>query len=304
MKVVALAGGTGSAKLLRGLYGLPVDLTAVVNVGDNVWMYGVYVCPDIDITTYALAGIADQARGWGVQGDSFHALGGLSRLGLDTWFKLGDLDLATCLLRARMLREGATLTQATDEIRRAYGVKAEVLPVTDSDVETWLDTSRGVMHLQEFWVREKGRPRVSRVMYRGAGSARATAEVRSAILDADRIVLCPANPVTSMGPILAVPGVARLLAETKAKVVALSPMMGEAPFSGPAGKLLKSMGSRRDSVGVARLYASFLDSILIWAKDSRLAPSIESLGVRCVTTDTLMKGNDDEVRLAKEVLAA
>jgi LPPG:FO 2-phospho-L-lactate transferase len=302
VRVVALAGGTGSAKLLRGLSRLPVDLTAVANVGDNIWMYGAYVCPDIDIATYTLAGLADRKKGWGVEGDTFNVLEGLSKAGAETWFRLGDLDLATCLMRTMLLKEGATLTQATERIRKALRVRARVLPVTDSGVETRLATSKGGMHLQEFWVREHGRLGVTKVFYVGATRAKVTPEVRSAVLDADAVVLCPANPVTSIGPMLAVPGFSRLLAGTDARVVALSPMSGRTPFSGPAGKLLRAIGSRQDSVGVVSLYAKFLDGILISEGDASMAPEVESLGVRCAATDTLMSGGADEVRLAKELL--
>lgn len=304
MKVVALAGGTGSAKLLRGLRRLPVDLTAVVNVGDNVWMYGVYVCPDIDVATYTLAGIEDRSKGWGIEGDTFGLVARLSELGVGTWFRLGDRDFATCAARTQMMRGGATLTQATDLIRRSLGVKSRVLPATDSPVETRIATTRGEMHLQEFWVREGGRPRVVGVRYRGARNARCTSEARSAILKADRIVVCPANPVTSLGPMLALPGFARLLAAASARIVALSPMAGRVPFSGPAGKLLKAAGLRADSVGVAGLYSGFVDCIMISEGDSEMKSSIESLGLECAASDTRMEDADDEVRLAREVLRA
>lgn len=279
-----------------------MDLTAVVNVGDNAWMYGVYVCPDIDIATYTLAGVADPERGWGIESDTFRVLGGLSRLGEDTWFRLGDLDLATCLLRTEMLRNGATLTAATDRIRRALRVTSPILPATDGSVETWLSTSRGEMHLQEFWVRERGRPGVEAVAYRGASRSAPTARVKSAIRGADRIVICPANPVTSVGPMLALKGFVNLLAGSRARVVALSPMVGRAPVSGPAGKLLKSVGLRPDSVGVAELYSGFLDAILISDSDSGLRGKIEALGVSSAGTDTLMIDRDAESRLARELL--
>ena len=302
MKVVALAGGTGSAKLLRGLQKLSLDLTVVANVGDNAWVHGVYVCPDIDIATYTLAGVVDSGHGWGVRGDTFAVLGGLSRLGAETWFRLGDNDLSVSLYRTEMKRRGATLTQATDKIRRALGVSTPVMPVTDSDVETWVLTAKGALHLQEFWVKERGRPRVTGVSYRGARGARVTAEAKSAISEADRIVVCPANPVTSLGPMLAVPGFERALEGSPGRVVALSPMSGRAPFSGPAGKLLKATGSTPDSLGVVRRYAGFLDGILISRADSGLRSQIEDTGVRCLSTDTLMDDAEDEVRLARELL--
>ncbi|MDG7007036.1 MAG: 2-phospho-L-lactate transferase [Nitrososphaerota archaeon] len=302
MRVVALAGGTGSAKLLRGLRSLPIDLTAVVNVGDNAWIYGVYVCPDVDIATYTLAGIVDAKRGWGIEGDTFNSLGALSRLGRDTWFRLGDLDLATCLLRTEMMREGASLTLATDRIRKALGAETPILPATDGPVETWVSTSQGKMHLQEFWVREGGKPEVNGVTYRGVRESSPTAKVRSAIRSADRVVVCPANPVTSIGPMLALPGFQELLAAAKGSVVALSPMVGRAPVSGPAGKLLESTGARPDSVGVAELYSDFADAILISGQDSSLRRPIEALGVRCALTDTMMTDRAAESRLARELL--
>jgi LPPG:FO 2-phospho-L-lactate transferase len=273
-----------------------------VNVGDNAWIYGVYVCPDIDIATYTLAGIADAKQGWGIEGDTYNALGALSRLGRDTWFRLGDLDLATCLLRTEMMGKGATLTLATDMIRKALGVTSPILPATDGEVETWLSTSQGKLHLQEFWVREGGKPRVKSVTYRGARHSTPTAEVRSAIRAADRIVVCPANPVTSIGPMLALPGFAELLGASDARVVALSPMVGGAPVSGPAGKLLKSTRVRPDSLGVAKLYSDFLDAMLISDRDSALNSPIEALGIRCALTDTMMTNRAAESRLARELL--
>ena len=302
MKVVALAGGTGSAKLLRGLEGLRTDLAAVVNVGDNAWMYGAYVCPDIDVATYALAGIADRERGWGIEGDTFETLGRIARLGAETWFRLGDMDLATCLVRTEMMRGGATLTEATEVLRAALGVSVPVLPVTDSEETTWVRTPKGWMHLQEFWVREKGRPKPLAVAYRGARRARVSERAASAILGADRIAVCPANPGTSIGPMLAIPGFVGLLRRTGARVVALSPMAGCAPYSGPAGKLMKGLGVRRDSLGVATLYSRFLDAILIAEEDAPLRPEIESLGMDCETADTLMAGAKAEVRLAGALL--
>ena len=301
MKVVALAGGTGSAKLLRGLARLRVDLTVVANVGDNFWVYGLYVCPDVDIATYTLAGVADP-RGWGVAGDTFRVLGGLARLGEETWFRLGDRDMAVCLLRTEMMKEGRSLTDATLVIAKSLGVKSRILPATDSPLETRIETPAGDLHIQEFWVRERGRPRVLGVRYRGAPRAKLSPEVAAALGEADRIVVCPANPVTSMGPTLAVGGFRELVSRAGARVVALSPMVGAAPYSGPAGKLLKAMRSRPDSYGVARLYHDFVDCMVISEDDASLEGKIRALGMECLTADTLMKGPGDELRLAKVVV--
>ncbi len=304
MKVVALAGGTGSAKLLRGLARVGDDLTVVANVGDNIWIYGVYVCPDIDIACYTLAGISDPSKGWGIAGDTFGALGALRTLGEETWFALGDRDLGTCLMRTDSLREGATLTEAVDQERRALNVRQRILPATDDPLETRIGTEHGEMHLQEFWVKGGGRPAVRYVRYRGARRARASPAVLSALRGADRIVLCPANPVTSIGPMLAISGFRDALSQTRARVTALSPMKGKGPFSGPAGKLMKARGMGQDSAAVARFYSGFLDAIVISKGDRGLRGEIEALGVECVASDTLISGPRDELRLARELLEA
>lgn len=302
MKVVALAGGTGSAKLLRGLASLDLDLTVVANVGDNVWMYGLYVCPDIDIAVYTLAGVANRRRGWGVEGDTFTVLRQLGTLGQETWFALGDKDLATHLLRSNALREGKTLTQVTEQACMAHRVRARVLPVTDSPLETKILTPEGEMNLQEFWVKRHGEPRVSAVRYNGATKAALTKETEESIRRADVVILCPANPITSIGPMLAVTELRKALAITPAKVSALSPMIGKRPFSGPAAKLMMASGTSPDSVGVAGLYVDFLDAIVINRTDRRMVDEINRLGIRCHLSETRMTSPAAERRLARELL--
>jgi LPPG:FO 2-phospho-L-lactate transferase len=302
MRVVALAGGTGSAKLLRGLSTLGVDLTVVANVGDNVWMYGLYVCPDIDIAMYTLAGIANKKQSWGIEGDTFRVLAQLGRMGEPTWFTLGDVDMATQIVRTRMLSEGMTLTRVTDKLRKAFRVSQTILPLTDNPVETRILTRAGSVHLQEFWVRDRGRPAVRGVDYKGFSGASCTEEVERAIERADKIVLCPANPVTSIGSMLAVPGFTQMLSRAKAKVSALSPMVGRVPFSGPAAKLMRAVGMRSDSVGVGQMYSAFLDSLVIDRSDKSARDEIEDLGIGCIISDTRMRDNSDELRLSKELL--
>lgn len=304
MKVVALAGGTGSAKLLRGLAGLVSDLTVVANVGDNFWFHGLYVCPDVDVATYALAGLSDEMKGWGIRGDTFSVLDQLSRLGEDTWFRLGDRDMATSVVRTKLLREGESLTAATSRIARALGARHTVLPATDSELETRLVTRSGTLHLQEYWVRDGGRPRVSRVEYRGASRASPTREVERALAEADRVVLCPANPVTSIGPILAIKGMKRLISGCGAEVIGLSPMVGRGPYSGPAGRLMRQLGVRPDSAGVASLYSGFMDKLVIDRSDAGLRSEVEESGVVCVEARTSMRNGLDERRLASVVLRA
>ncbi len=302
MKVTALAGGTGSAKLLRGLYSLPVDLTVIANVGDNIWIHGLYVCPDIDIAMYTLAGIANPDTGWGVAGDTFRTLSQISRLGGESWFRLGDKDIATSALRTAMLSRGIKLTSVTERLRKSFGLRCALLPATDQEVETRIATPAGEMHLQEFWVREKGKPEVDGVRYRGARRASITTKARMALSSADRIVICPANPITSIGPMLAVNGFARELAGSGGRVVALSPMVGESPFSGPAGKLMKAVGKRANSVGVASMYQKYVDCIVVASEDHGMKKQIVSLGIECVASETKMKSREDEQRLARELL--
>ena len=303
-KVVALAGGSGSSKLLRGLSRIGADLTVICNVGDNFWFHSLYVCPDVDISTYALAGTLDEAKGWGVAGDTVRFIEQLGALGGEAWFRLGDKDLATSILRTKMLKDGHRLTEIADEIRTRLGVRQRILPSSDDPVETKVRTTSGVMHLQEFWVREKGVPEVLGVDYEGASKAAQTMESEAALAEADRVVLCPANPISSIGPMLAIGGVAEALKSTKARVVAVSPMHGTSPFSGPAAKFMRGAGVRTDSVGVAKVYAGFLDCLVISASDTFLAGEIREMGIDVRTTDTAMSSHEDEVRVAREALEA
>jgi LPPG:FO 2-phospho-L-lactate transferase len=304
MRVVVLAGGTGSSKLLRGLAKICGKVTVVTNVGDNFWTHGLYVCPDLDTAVYTLAGISNPKTGWGVGGDTFRTLGGLGKLGEESWFRLGDIDMATHIVRTKMLNEGKSLTQITSFLSKKLGAGQAILPATDSHVETRMVTSKGEMHLQEFWVRHKGLVPVRSVRYVGATRAAPTPEVREAVSNAEKLVVCPANPVTSIGPILAISGMKELFASSSAECVAVSPMRGNHPFSGPARKLMRAVNARPDSMGVARLYAGVVDSLLIHQADASMKTAIEKTGLRCKVADTTMKSEQDEVRLAEEVLSA
>lgn len=303
-KAVAIAGGTGSAKLLRGLSEIDCELAVVSNVGDNLWVYGVYVCPDIDIAMYALSGVSSKKRKWGIEADTFRFVAQQRRQGKESWFRLGDLDRENSEMRTKWLRQGLTLTDATARLCRRYHVRQPILPVSDDPLETRVVVKGGELHLQEFWVREGGKPAVKGVRYDGAPNSRPTQEASREILSADIVILCPANPVSSIGPVLAVPGVRRLLASTRARVVALSPMVGAGPFSGPAGKLMRALGVQANSIGVAEMYADFVDEIVIDSSDATMAARIEKLGVRCRLSDTRMSLKGDSRRLARELLEA
>lgn len=303
MRVVALAGGTGSAKLLRGLAKVGAELAVVANVGDNFWFHGAYVCPDVDIAVYALAGVLDRKRGWGLEGDTFMCLEQMRALGAETWFRLGDRDMALSLLRTEMLARGLSLTSVTRLLSTALGVGSQVLPATDRQVETHVITDDGEMHLQEYWVRLQGRPRVTGVKYVGARGARPTKAVAEAVGRADTIVFCPANPVTSIGPTLAVSGMKALIRGSRARKVAVSPMVGRGPFSGPAGKMMKGLGLRADSVGVAELYAGLVDALVVDHADASMAREVERAGPSCVLGATRMDSAQSEEALARLLTA-
>jgi LPPG:FO 2-phospho-L-lactate transferase len=304
--IVALAGGTGAAKLLRGLVHVtePSRLFIIGNTGDDLDWWGLRVSPDLDSVAYALAGLLDGARGWGVRDDTFHCLEAMSRLGRETWFRLGDQDLATHLHRTLLLRAGASLTAATRVIGDALGVPARLVPMSDDPVRTELRTDKGWLSLEEFFVRERSAPDVLEVAYRGADEARPGPDVLPAIASADAVVVCCSNPVTSIGPILAVPGIADALVRTPAAVVAVSPIVGGRAVSGPAAKLLAARGLDVSPLGVARAYRPWLDALVIDRADEAHASDLEREGVRPVIADALMPDGAAEARLARVVLDA
>jgi len=306
MRVVAIAGGTGAAKLLRGLAALPDarDLTVVGNTGDDTEIWGLHVSPDLDTVTYALAGRLDTGRGWGLAGETFRCLEAMGDLGAETWFNLGDRDLATHIARTRALRAGAPLSAVTAELARRLGVAARVLPMSDDPVRTRVRTPDGWLSFQEYFVREKAQVQVLDIEYAGAGAARPAPGVLEAIRDAERVVVCPSNPVTSVGPVLAVPGLTDALAATRARVVAVSPIVGGAAVSGPAGELMRARGLAVSPLGVAGAYAPWLDALVLDRRDAACAGELAKLGVRAVPGDILMTDGQREVALARVVLAA
>ena len=306
MRVTALAGGTGAAKLLRGLAVCvaPRELTIIGNTGDDTEVWGLHVSPDLDTVTYALAGLLDVARGWGRADETFHALQAMAALGAPTWFSLGDRDLATHLARTVALRQGQTLAAVTARLGAQLGVGARVLPMSDDPVRTIVTTPEARLTFQEYFVRDKALGDVLRVDYAGAATARPAPGVLEAIADADRVIVCPSNPVTSIGPILAVPGIAGALASTRAPVVGVSPIVGGAPVSGPAGRLLRARGLDVSPLGVAAAYAPWLRTLLIDTRDAGLVPALERAGVRAVVADIVMTDHAREVALARRVLEA
>lgn len=306
MRIVTLAGGTGAAKLLRGLDALVPEraLTIVGNTGDDALIWGLHVSPDLDTVCYTLGGWIDEDRGWGLRGESFTTLGEMVRFGEPTWFNLGDRDLATHLHRTRLLREGQTLTEVTAKIALDLEVRHAVLPMSDQPVRTCVRGPDGWLGFQEYFVREKTQVEVVEVDYAGAAAALPAPGVLEAIASADAVIVCPSNPVTSIRPILAVPGIARALEATDAVVLAVSPIVGGQAVSGPAGRLMAGCGLEASAFGVASAYGPWLDILLVDHQDRALAPRIEGAGIRAIVTETVMRGREGEIVLARRALEA
>lgn len=306
MRVVALAGGVGAARFLRGLVRAvpPASVTAVVNTGDDRLFYGVHVSPDLDIVTYTLAGAVDEEKGYGLAGDTFAVVDALGALGHATWFRLGDRDLATGLHRTLRLREGAGLAQVTDEVRRAYGVEVQILPMAEDPCPTFVRLSGDrCVHFEEYLARDGAPDDVEGVDLSAAEAARMGPGVADALAEADAILLAPSNPVVSIGPILAVPGVRKALEAARAPVVAISPIIGGAPVKGPADRLLRGVGVEVSARGVAGLYAGLAHGYVLDRRDAGQADDVEALGLRAVVTETLMRDDAVAEALARECLA-
>jgi LPPG:FO 2-phospho-L-lactate transferase len=305
--ITVIAGGVGAARFLQGLLQIvhgDENVTIVSNVGDDAEFFGLHVSPDIDAVLYHLAGLADEERGFGVRGDTFHTLEALSRFGYDTWFNLGDRDLATCVTRTDLLRRGLTLSQATGEIARALGVPATVLPATDDRLRTRIRSDGGVIDFQEFFVKHAAGDAVREVIFDGADSAGPAPGVPDAIASAEAIVITPSNPLVSIGPILAVSGLRDALRETQAKVIAVSPIVGGATVKGPAAQMMRDQGLEASATAVASLYADFLDAFVIDNVDAALASQIEAMGLAVTVTDTIMDSMEKKVALARTTLRA
>ena len=303
--LVVLTGGTGGAKLIEGLAAEfdPAELTIICNTADDTIFHGLHVSPDLDTITYMLAGLNDAEKGWGIKDDTFVVLEQLRRLGNDAWFKLGDRDFATHITRTRLLAEGMKLSQVTDRIRRQLGIRSTILPMSDERVETRVETPQGEISFQEFFVKERWAPAVISVSFTGAEKARPAPGVLDSIQRAEAIVVCPSNPITSIGPILAVPGFRVALQQTRAPVVGISPIIGAAAVSGPAHKLMIASGFEASVVGVARCYQGFLDTLLIAEEDYAAGPGLARLNVTHVCADIRMGSLADKRRVAREVLA-
>ena len=304
--IVALAGGVGAARFLEGLARVvdPARLWIIGNTADDTEMHGLHISPDLDTVGYTLAGLANPEQGWGIKGDTFHCLEALRKLGVEAWFQLGDQDFATHLYRTVRLKGGATLTEVTAELTAAWGLPSKLLPMTDQRVRTLVKTRRGVLDFQTYLVRRRARDTVLGVTFDGAGKSRPAAGLLQAIRRAAAIIVCPSNPIISIGPILAVPGIRDALRKSAAPVAAISPIVGGRALKGPAARMMKSLGKHVSALGVAELYRDFADVFILDRVDASLTAKVEALGMRVVVTDTIMTSMTRKKALARAVMTA
>ncbi|TAK33684.1 MAG: 2-phospho-L-lactate transferase [Chloroflexota bacterium] len=304
LRVVALAGGVGGAKMAYGLYQIlsPGALTVVVNTGDDLDRYGLYISPDLDTIMYTLAGLASRTQGWGIENDSRACLSMLERYGQETWFGLGDRDLATHLLRTQLLASGLSLTECTRRLASALGIQAEILPMCDEPVRTIVQTVSGELPFQEYFVKRQAQDHVLGLRYAGSEQATMTADAREAIARADLIVLCPSNPLLSIEPILCVPGMREALSSASAPRIAITPIVGGKALRGPAADLMRDLGYGPSAAGVAAYYGQLLDGFVLDVTDSELQLEIRAQGIKDMITDTVMKTDFDRIRLSQLVL--
>ncbi|MCS7172579.1 MAG: 2-phospho-L-lactate transferase [Armatimonadetes bacterium] len=302
--VVLLSGGGGGAKLAEGLAALlsPERLVIVGNTGDDLDWYGLRICPDLDTLLYTLAGEVDPRRGWGIRGDTFAVLERLAAYGEDPWFRVGDRDLATALVRTAWLEQGMRLTEVMQRLGRALGVPYRILPMTDDPVRTMIQTPQGEMDFQTYFVRRGHRDSVQGIRFAGIEEARPTPEVLEALEDAGIILLGPSNPFVSIGPILAVPGIRNAIRRSPARKAAISPLVAGQALKGPADAMMRTLGHRPDAVGVAALYRDLVEVFILDAVDAALAPEVERMGLRAVVAETVMRTPEDRRVLARHLL--
>ena len=302
--ITVLSGGIGGAKLLAGLTRVmpPEQITVVGNTGDDIEWFGLRICPDLDIVAYTLGGRVNPQTGWGVHGDTFECLGALRAYGGETWFQLGDRDLATHLFRTQLLRQGLKLSEVTQRICNALGVRSLLIPMTDAYVPTRIVTDEGELHLQEYLVRDQSRPTVRALRYSDIECAQPAPQVKESILSAEAVIICPSNPLISIGPILAVPALKASLESTSAPVIAVTPLVRGQALKGPTAKMLQELGHSVSAQSVAQIYQNVVDIFVLDERDAHLREDIEALGMKVVTTNTIMTGLDEKLRLARQVL--
>ncbi|MCW4052351.1 MAG: 2-phospho-L-lactate transferase [Candidatus Bathyarchaeota archaeon] len=303
--VTCLAGGVGAARFLQGLVKIvpQKNLTIIVNTGDDMELYGLHVSPDPDIIVYTLAGIVDEHKGWGIREDTFSCLSFLKRYGVETWFNIGDRDLATHIYRTALLKNGETLDKANQKIAKAFGLEARILPMTNGKIVPQIITKTGKSHFEEYLIKNQAKDPVLNVLLEGRELADPAPGVLESLEEADGIIVCPSNPIVSIGPILAVKKVRKALRETRARIAAISPIIGGATVKGPADKLMRGLGHEVSAYGVALLYRDFLDAFIMDEVDVADKIRVEKLGIRAATTNTIMRTLQDKIKLAQFTLS-
>ena len=304
--ITVLAGGVGAARFLQGLVKVadPGEVTVIINTGDDAIMHGLHVSPDIDTVTYTLAGLADEARGWGLKHETWECLSGLKRLGQETWFNLGDRDMALHIHRTQRIRGGASLSEVTEEVRMRLGVECRLLPMSNDRVETIVTTEEGDLGFQEYLVKNQAKDRVKSIRFEGVERAVASEGVLEAISGAEGVVIAPSNPIISIGPILAVSGVREALAAARERVTAISPIVGGKAIKGPAADMMEALGSEVSAYGVAEIYRPFMSSFIMDYADAEDLERVKGLGIRAIITDTIMASMERKMALARSALRA
>lgn len=300
--ITLLAGGTGSVKLARGLSKTTNELTVVSNIADNIWIHGLYICPDIDTIMYGLAGLLDKSRGWGVADDSFVFMEQMKRLEQDYWFKIGDKDLALHIVRTNFLKEGKSLSWITEWIRKKLSVSPVIIPASDDHFETRIETPIGDMHIQEYWVKHRAELDISNIRYKDIEKVIPSVKALEAIRNSDMIVIAPGNPISSIGPITSIRAIRKELSLKKEKVVAVSPLIGNAALSGPASKYMHAMGIESSPIGIASHYADVVSTLVISESDKEYENQIRNIGVNVYKTNIIMDNEQDEINLSNYIL--
>ncbi|HXV87817.1 MAG TPA: 2-phospho-L-lactate transferase [Nitrososphaeraceae archaeon] len=300
--IALLAGGTGSVKLARGLSKTTNELAVVSNVADNIWLHGLYICPDIDTVMYGLAGLLDKRRGWGITDDTFVFMEQMKRLEQDYWFKVGDKDLALHTVRTNFLKDGKSLSWITEWIRKKLSVSAVIIPASDNHFETRIETPIGDMHIQEYWVKYHAELSILNIRYKGIEQAIPSGKALETIRNSDIIVIAPGNPISSIGPITSIPAIRKELSSRKEKVVAVSPLIGNAALSGPASKYMHAMGIESSPIGIASHYADVVSNLVISESDKEYENQIRNIGVNVHKTNIIMDNEQDEINLSNYIL--
>jgi LPPG:FO 2-phospho-L-lactate transferase len=301
--ITLLAGGTGSVKLARGISKMRDDLTVISNIADNIWFHGLYICPDIDTITYGLAYILDKKRGWGVMGDSFMFMEQMKKLGQDYWFKIGDKDLALHIVRTNFLNKGKSLSWITEWIRKKFSISSRIIPASDDHVETRIETSQGEMHIQEFWVKNHAELDIAYVRYKGIETATANSRAVESIKNSELVIIAPGNPISSIGPIISLPIIRKELESKKDSVIAVSPIVGNSPLSGPASKYMQVMGMESSPFGIASYYKDIASNLVISRMDDEYQYKINKLGINVYKTNIVMQNLQDEITLSNYILS-